>query len=62
MVTIKLYPNGPIIISQPGSKVALCRCGQSDNKPMCDGNHKGCKLPEAEVFIGKHISVEMSNK
>ena len=29
----------PIEIPQ-GSKVALCRCGGSDNKPFCDGTHK----------------------
>ena len=23
-------------------KVALCRCGQSQNKPFCDSNHKTC--------------------
>ena len=51
-VEITLFPNGPLglsgnVVIKDGSgnviaekdKCALCRCGQSANKPYCDGTH-----------------------
>ncbi|HET6386745.1 MAG TPA: CDGSH iron-sulfur domain-containing protein [Armatimonadota bacterium] len=54
--TIKVNENGPYVISgsfslldKDGNQfelekeiIALCRCGQSSNKPFCDGTHKSC--------------------
>jgi len=31
------------------TKVSLCRCGQSSNKPFCDSTHKECAF-QSEVI------------
>jgi CDGSH-type Zn-finger protein len=45
IVKIKALPNGPYLAeSKEKGKVALCRCGQSKNKPYCDGSHAQAKF------------------
>lgn len=59
---ITLLPHGPLLVSgkvalidSAGNPVdlggrdsyALCRCGASKMKPMCDGSHKACGFTDA---------------
>ncbi len=64
MSEIKATKNGPYLIAgnvvfkdaQGNEKpiermVALCRCGQSANKPFCDGTHKKINFEADEATI-----------
>ena len=63
VLEIRPVPNGPLGLVGPmevtdatggriarGEKLFFCRCGQSANKPFCDGSHKagGFSAPAEE--------------
>jgi len=63
-VNIQIKDNGPFLVQGPiqltdadgnvyqipadKPAIALCRCGQSANRPFCDGAHKGCGFQSDE--------------
>jgi CDGSH-type Zn-finger protein len=61
---ITCLPNGPYRLSN-GSVTALCRCGGSAKKPLCDGTHARIgfsdESPQAtgarETYAGKSITL-----
>jgi CDGSH-type Zn-finger protein len=42
-------PTGAVYGLQGRRTVSLCRCGQSSNKPFCDGTHKVCGFTHGPV-------------
>jgi CDGSH-type Zn-finger protein len=62
---IRCRQNGPLVIEGPVTivdhlgnafelptnkpAIALCRCGQSQRKPFCDGTHKDCGFVAEEL-------------
>ena len=63
-VRIRMRPSGPFVVEGPVELVdsegnafdispdkpaiALCRCGESKNRPFCDGAHKSCDFESDE--------------
>ncbi|HTW55696.1 MAG TPA: CDGSH iron-sulfur domain-containing protein [Thermoplasmata archaeon] len=44
-VEIVANENGPNLVMVDGKvSVALCRCGHSQHKPMCDGSHRSANF------------------
>lgn len=53
---VEPWPNGPLFLRgkirietasgavREATRVALCRCGQSANKPFCDGTHRDIRF------------------
>jgi len=53
-IVIEAIKNGPYLVKVDGNIIAaLCRCGQSKDKPYCDGTHKkiGFKAEKKEITI-----------
>ena len=64
-IEIKANQNGPLLITgsatyldangakqtTSGNAVALCRCGQSANKPFCDGTHRKAGFEAADIVL-----------
>ncbi|MGH1538541.1 MAG: CDGSH iron-sulfur domain-containing protein [Gammaproteobacteria bacterium] len=61
---IRPFENGPLHITgtlellnsdggliEKADELYLCRCGQSNNKPYCDGQHKNVNFVEPGTFI-----------
>ncbi len=69
-VTVRATPNGPYIaqgsielLDTEGEKypldkesLALCRCGQSANKPFCDGTHSKIGFEATEKVADRKTS------
>ncbi len=71
-VTIKVRDNGPFLVEGPATivdaaggvfqipagkpAVALCRCGQSKNKPFCDNEHLRIKFVADGVPMKIHLT------
>ena len=64
--TIKFLSNGPILVRSLETmtdhdgreiptkpSISLCRCGQSRNKPFCDGRHKAAGFTDEKITDGE---------
>ncbi|MGA9840025.1 MAG: CDGSH iron-sulfur domain-containing protein, partial [Thermoplasmata archaeon] len=53
-IVVQSIENGPNLVLIDGkADVAMCRCGQSGKKPLCDGTHRkvNFRAPGAETVI-----------
>lgn len=53
---LQVLKDGPVLVESEEVKFALCRCGQSDNKPHCDGSHKGCEFKGEAIQLWPELT------
>ncbi len=65
--TVRLSPDGPLYLSgdlritMPDGEVveetraALCRCGQSNDKPFCDNSHKAANFADRGITVENRL-------
>ncbi|HSH04881.1 MAG TPA: CDGSH iron-sulfur domain-containing protein [Anaerolineae bacterium] len=60
-----LYVSGKIVVEgidgevvAEGTRLALCRCGASDNKPLCDNAHKNADFKAASTVTDNQEGTE----
>ena len=71
--TVKVVKDGPLYLRgtieieladrvEQGTRVALCRCGHSENKPLCDGAHVKCEFKDdGQVGTGDFKDIESAS-
>ena len=63
--TATIMPDGPLKLSgniqlgeESHNAMALCRCGQSQNKPFCDGSHREHPFDDKAQATAEEITGE----
>jgi len=59
---IKALKNDRGEIIDTAESIFLCRCGQSKNKPYCDGSHEAAGFSDQRQLTGKSAVVEFASK
>lgn len=69
-VVLQLRENGPVLVTGPvtlkdhqgnnfdltgKATFALCRCGQTQRRPFCDGSHKNCGWSAADLAVNPQV-------
>lgn len=71
--TIRIIENGPLYLSGDirivtmeevellkDTRIAMCRCGQSSNKPFCDNSHMQVAFEASEKYNPERLALEPS--